>query len=94
MGTKEECIKVANSNRYDLDKVLMIGDAPGDKAAALKNKVLFRPIIPGQESESWEKILNEDSESFKNGTYKTEIMQKRFDEFSSVLLSTPPWENK
>ena len=93
MGTKEECIRTANANRYDLDKVLMIGDAPGDKLAAFKNGVLFRPIIPGMESESWNLILNEDAESFRNGTYKDKIMQKRIDQFHSVLQKNPPWES-
>ena len=92
MGTKEECIRTANANRYDLDKVLMIGDAPGDKRAAFKNGVMFRPIIPGMESESWNLILNEDAESFRNGTYKDKVMQKRIDQFHSVLQRNPPWE--
>ncbi len=93
MGTKEECIKAANSDRYRPDHVLMIGDAPGDKAAAIKNGVLFRPIIPGFEAESWTNILNEDLKDFKDGTYKDSKMQHRFEEFSSVLLKKPPWEN-
>ena len=93
LGTKEECIKEANSGRYSLERVLMIGDAPGDKAAALKNGVLFRPIIPGLEAESWANILNEDLRMFEDGTYKDSKMQQRLDEFSSVLLKIPPWEN-
>ncbi len=92
MGTKEECIRAAYLNKYNNDKVLMIGDAPGDRAAAFKNGVLFRPIIPGKESESWQLILEEDTQSFRDGTYKDKIMQKRLDEFGSVLLKTPPWE--
>jgi len=90
MGTKEECIRAANSDRYEPDHILMIGDAPGDKKAALANNVLFRPIVPGRETESWKEIFEKDSDSFKNGTYKDNVMEQRFEEFDSVLLKIPP----
>jgi len=94
LGTKEDCIRSAITGKYDKEHVLMIGDAPGDKIAALNNDVLFRPIVPGFEMESWKRLLNEDLDSFINGTYKNEKMKDRFNEFNSMLLEKPPWENK
>ncbi|HJA25230.1 MAG TPA: hypothetical protein H9795_04155 [Candidatus Fournierella merdigallinarum] len=37
----------------DPDTVLMVGDAPGDPAAAEKNGVWFYPILVRREAESW-----------------------------------------
>ena len=36
----------------------MVGDAPGDQAAAEKNGVLFYPILVRQETESWAEFVN------------------------------------
>lgn len=92
MGTKKDSIQKAMSGRYDPDKVLKIGDAPGDYEAALSNGVLFRPIIPGRETESWKQILDESGEMFARGTYRGAYMDRLVESFFSVLLETPPWE--
>ncbi|MFW5846469.1 MAG: hypothetical protein ACOCXJ_09605 [Planctomycetota bacterium] len=36
------------------ERMLMIGDAPGDETAARAARCWFHPIVPGQEADSWE----------------------------------------
>ena len=38
---------------YGPGKVLLVGDAPGDRAAAAEAGAFFYPILPGHEAESW-----------------------------------------
>lgn len=92
LGTKEECIRKAMSGRYEADKVLKIGDAAGDHSAALANGVLFRPIIPGRESECWQQLLTTSSDMFRSGRFRGEYMESLIREFFAVLLETPPWD--
>ncbi len=94
MGTKRESISKAMNGRYAPDKVLKIGDAPGDYDAAMANNVLFRPIIPGQEIGSWKQIYEESADKFHTGNYQGEYMNQLVSAFFSVLLETPPWETK
>lgn len=68
-GTKAEHIALAAKGKYDDDKILMIGDAKGDLEAAIKNKILFYPVIPGYEEESWRKFIDEGSRRFFEGTF-------------------------
>ena len=41
---------------YAPDHVVMVGDAPGDQAAAQKNGVWFYPILVRHEAESWAEL--------------------------------------
>lgn len=91
LGTKAECIKTAMEGRYDKDHVLKIGDAPGDYQAAMQNGVLFCPIIPGRENESWDRILHRDADLFKNLEYGSKAMDQNLKDFFKVLLDSPPW---
>ncbi len=60
LGSKKEHLALAAPpDRYDRDKVLMIGDAPGDRQAAEANGVLFFPINPGDEDASWQRLYEE-----------------------------------
>lgn len=90
-GTKADCIKNAMSGRYAPDQVLKIGDAAGDLSAASENGVLFHPIVPGRESESWERLCGESARRFQNRSYRGAYMQSLIDEFLTVLQETPPW---
>ena len=72
----------------------MIGDAPGDKAAAKSNNALFYPIKPAHETESWERFYKEAFHKFINGTYAGEYEESLIAEFGALLPATPPWENK
>lgn len=91
LGSKKVCIQKAMTGKYDPSKVLMVGDAPGDHAAADANSVLFYPIIPGQEVESWKLLRSEAVEKFHDGTYAGAYMESRIQAFDSVLKEDPDW---
>ena len=57
IGSKAACIKEMLKFGYDLDKVVMIGDAPGDCDAAEKNGVHYYPILVNHEKESWDEAI-------------------------------------
>ncbi len=92
MGTKAEHIQIATAGRYDADKVLMIGDAPGDLKAARANKAKFFPINPGHEEASWKRFHDEAIDRFFSGTYTADYERKLIEEFDSYLPATPPWK--
>jgi phosphoglycolate phosphatase-like HAD superfamily hydrolase len=94
MGTKAECIAVAKKLGYAPDRVLMIGDAPGDLKAARKNDALFYPINPGAEEESWKKFAETYLDAFFADRYAGETEKALIDEFDRYLPSTPPWKKK
>ncbi|MCL2880914.1 MAG: HAD family hydrolase, partial [Treponema sp.] len=49
LGTKSEHLAYAAKGKYPANKILMIGDAPGDLGAAKSVGAFFYPIIPGLE---------------------------------------------
>lgn len=91
-GTKKEHLEIAAVGKYPADKILMIGDAPGDRKAAEANGVLFYPINPGHEEASWERLHKEALDKFFEGTYAGEYQKKLIDEFEGYLPETPPWK--
>ncbi len=92
MGTKSQHIKFTAKGKYDPDKILMIGDAPGDYRAAEKNNALFFPVIPGREENSWKELFTSGLDHFFNGTYRGMYQKKLLDSFDSSLPAVPPWE--
>jgi len=92
MGSKKEHLKIASGGKYAKDCVLMIGDAPGDLAAARANGVLFFPINPGHEERSWERFYREGIERFFNQTYKGSYEASLIEEFEKLLPAEPPWK--
>ena len=93
MGSKKEVIAQAKTKGYDDDRILMIGDAPGDHKAAKSNGALFYPINPGKEEDSWEALSKTYLEVFFGGRYKGECEEKLLKEFDTYLPSTPWWKN-
>ncbi|HUX96369.1 MAG TPA: hypothetical protein VMV47_11625 [Bacteroidales bacterium] len=91
-GTKAEHIALAAKIKYSDEKILMIGDARGDLDAAHSNDVLFYPIIPGNEDNSWRLFLNEGISRFLNGTFKGEYEESLIKKFLKSLPYTPPWK--
>lgn len=91
LGTKKDCIRKAMEGKYSPEKVLMVGDAPGDHEAAKANGVLYFPIIPGQEVESWSLMCSEAAEKFRLGEYAGEYMEARIAAFNTVLKDEPEW---
>ena len=90
-GTKTEHLALASVNKYPKDKILMIGDAPGDLKAARQNVVLFYPVIPGKEEESWKKLQNEGLDRFFNGTYAGKYENQLLNDFNKGLPENPSW---
>jgi len=91
-GTKTEHLKYSAKGKYPDDKILMIGDAPGDFDAAKSNGVLYYPINPGHEDASWERFYSEALDRFFAGTYKGEYENKLIEEFNKYLPENPTWK--
>ena len=91
MGTKSEHIKFAASGKYPADKILMIGDAPGDFKAAKSNGALFYPITPGREEFSWRRLHDESLQRFFSGTYAGSYEAALVKEFDASLPEKPGW---
>ena len=91
MGTKGEHIRLAASGKYPPEKMLMIGDAPGDLKAARENDALFYPINPGDEESSWQRLNEEALERFFAGEYAGDYEKSLLDEFEKLLPEQPPW---
>ena len=70
---------------YDKDKILMVGDAPGDRDAAIKNGVWYYPILVGKEGDSWERLLNEAFPRLLNGSFDKEYQEQLVKEFEHNL---------
>jgi len=94
MGTKKEHIQYAAGGKYDNDKILMVGDAPGDLKAARANGALFYPIMPGDETTSWKRFFEEAIDKFISGQYAGEYEQQLIAEFEAHLPEVPPWKVK
>jgi phosphoglycolate phosphatase-like HAD superfamily hydrolase len=90
-GTKTEHLRYAAKDKYPPDKILMIGDAPGDLNAASNNGILFYPIIPGKEDKSWERFNEEALVKFTGGTFKGSYEKDLLIEFKRALPEVPPW---
>jgi phosphoglycolate phosphatase-like HAD superfamily hydrolase len=91
MGKKAVHLKHGAGGKYDADKVIMIGDAPGDLKAAKANDFLFYPINPGDEAASWQRFHDESAEKFFQGAYAGDYEDQLITEFQAYLPATPPW---
>jgi phosphoglycolate phosphatase-like HAD superfamily hydrolase len=91
MGTKAEHLKFAAKGKYKPEKILMIGDAPGDQQAASLNDALFFPITPGHEEASWARLHDEGLERFFGGTFAEDYQRQLLDEFEACLPESPSW---
>ena len=69
VGSKAACIAGMLKFGYEADKVLMIGDAPGDSDAAKKNGVHYYPILVNHEKESWDEAIAVAFQKLQSGTY-------------------------
>jgi phosphoglycolate phosphatase-like HAD superfamily hydrolase len=92
MGSKKEHLRLTAMGRYAKHCVLMIGDAPGDLAAARGNDALFFPVNPGHEEESWERLNREGLHKFFNHNYAGDYESALIAEFEKLLPEQPPWK--
>ena len=77
IGSKAACIAEMLKFGYDLDKVVMIGDAPGDCDAAEKNGVHYYPILVNHEKESWDEAIAVAFAKLQSGDYAAYGAQKK-----------------
>jgi phosphoglycolate phosphatase-like HAD superfamily hydrolase len=92
VGSKQEILQRACTHGYAANKVLMIGDAPGDLKAARGAGALFYPINPGDEEASWERFYTEGCERFLKGAFAGGYEQELIAEFDRHLPEQPPWQ--
>jgi phosphoglycolate phosphatase-like HAD superfamily hydrolase len=92
MGSKKEHLGLAAAGKYEKDRALMIGDAPGDLSAGEANGLLFYPIEPGREDKSWQRFYEEAMPKFLSGQYAGEYEAELIAEFQALLPDTPPWK--
>ena len=77
VGSKAACIKEMLKFGYDPDKVLMIGDAPGDCDAAERNGVHYYPILVNHEKESWDEAIATAYGKLRSGDYAAYEAEKK-----------------
>ena len=77
VGSKAACIKEMLKFGYDLNKVVMVGDAPGDCDAAEKNCVHYYPILVNHEKESWDEAIAVGFGKLQSGEYAEYGAQKK-----------------
>lgn len=68
-GSKAACIAQLKAKGYDPAHILMVGDAPGDQAAAGKNGVMFYPILARHEADSWAEFTAKALPTLLSGSY-------------------------
>ena len=92
LGTKSEHLAAAAKDKYPAQKILMIGDAPGDLKAAKSIGALFYPIIPGNEDESWKRFYDEALNKFFKMTYQGSYQENLLVQFNKSLPEKAFWQ--
>lgn len=90
-GSKKESLAACKAIGYAPEKMLMMGDAPGDQQAAKAVGALFYPINPGHEEASWTRFLDEACDKFFAGTFAGSYQDKLIAEFDKYLPEQPKW---
>jgi len=91
MGSKAAQLNFALQGEARRERALMIGDALGDLDAARANSVMFYPIIPGREKQSWDLFFNEALHRFFQLTYAGDYEQRLVGDFMNVLRPDEVW---
>ena len=91
-GTKTEHIALAAKGKYPDERIILIGDAFGDLNAARNNGILFFPILPGKEEESWKRLQSEGIPKIKEGKFAGDYEESLHNEFLRSLPEAPPWK--
>ena len=82
-GNKAVSIAHLRKKGYAPGGVLMIGDAPADRAAAELNGIYFYPICPGKEEESWQ-AFPQAANQLCSGSYR-QLHQRLSEELMKTL---------
>ena len=77
VGSKAACIAEMLKFGYDVNNVVMIGDAPGDCDAAEKNGVWYYPILVNREKASWDEAIAIAFNKLQAGEYAEYEVQKK-----------------
>lgn len=85
VGSKAYCIQELLKKGYDVDKVVMTGDAPGDYDAAKKNGVYYYPILVRKEHDSWIEFKSTAVNKLIDGTYGGEYQEAQIKAFLDNL---------
>lgn len=85
-GSKAFCIQELVKKGYDIDKVLMVGDAPGDYKAAQSNHVFYYPILVRYEEQSWKEFKEEAVSRLLDGSYAGDYQKEKADAFIENLM--------
>ncbi len=93
-GKKALHLELAAGAKYPPGHVLMIGDAPGDMAAARVNDALSYPINPGHEEASWQRFYEEAVHRFLAEEYAGAYEAALVAEFEALLPEVPPWQRR
>ncbi len=90
-GRKMDHLHMAAAGRYAPSRMLMIGDACGDLAAARSAGACFFPILPGSEEASWQRLLGEGLDRFFGGGFAGSYQESLVAKLHAVLPEQPPW---
>ncbi len=71
IGSKAKAIKEIIGKGYEPTNILMVGDSPGDEAAAKANGVYFYPILYGEEKQSWDELHSKVLPVFLSQNYES-----------------------
>ena len=85
VGSKAFCISEMLKKGYEKEHVMMTGDAPGDYAAAVKNGVLYYPILVRNEKVSWKEFCEKAVLKLYEGTYVGEYQSEKIIQFLDNL---------
>ena len=88
-GSKTEQIRRVSEEKYPPERILMIGDSPGDLAAAHANRAFFFPVVPGREPESWRELAEEGLSRFFAGSFAGAYQERLLHGFQKVFVPFP-----
>lgn len=91
-GAKKKVLDLITAGKYPRENILMMGDAPGDLQAASSNNILFYPINPGHEEQSWQEFTEKGLDHFFDHSFNQQYQQHLISAFNALLPEKPSWE--
>lgn len=75
-GSKSYCLQQLLLQGYSHTQVIMVGDAPGDLAAATDNQTWFYPITPDNETTCWGNLIESIFVPVVNNSFTPALQEK------------------